>query len=200
MNYIEIKSLSDKTRSDGGRLFGVSEFIYNLCMILVWITAIIGGIISLVVMINVHFLAGLGVALITAVVCFINYIIAVLTTHVAKVLVHTSYSNIGILELLNEINSKKENNLDFLNKNNTQNINQQSTPSTSTPAPSSSTTKITSVEINSMSTAKNKLIDLGFNVNLVRTTDGKTRYEVKKDTTVEFFYSPEDLINFAKNK
>jgi len=197
MNYIEIKSLSDKTRSDGGRLFGVSEFIYNLCMILVWIAAIIGGIISLVVMINVHFLAGLGVALLTAIFCFLNYIVAVLTTHVAKVLVHTSYSNIGILELLNEINSNNKNNLEVLNKNDSLDTNQK-TVSTSSGI-STPTSQAASTEINSMASAKSKLIDLGYTVNLIRATDGEFRYEVKKDTTFEFFYSPEDFINYAKN-
>ena len=187
MNTNDIKSLSEKTRNDGARLFGVSEFIYTCSIIFGWLMGIVGGIISLVVIFKVDFLAGMGIALLTAIFCFINYIIAVLTTHVAKVLVHTSYSNIGILELLNKENS---------NNNQENLIKQEYSNSASSkpiyhpqqPSNNSSTFSI-----------KNKLIDLGYTVNESTTSEGKTKYEVKKGTTVEYFYSAEDFVNFAKS-
>jgi hypothetical protein len=136
MNANEIKSLSEKTRNDGARLFGVSEFIYTCAIIFGWIIGIIGGLLALITIFKLNFWAGMGIALLTAIFCFANYIIAVLTTHVAKVLVHTSYSNIGILESLSQIaisnQEKNAMNSDSRNNNNWANDfkNQQPTSST----------------------------------------------------------------------
>ena len=46
-------------------------------------------------------------------------------------------------------------------------------------------------------TLKNKLIGLGYIVNESTTSDGKTKYEVKKGTTVEYFYSAEEFAFYA---
>ena len=187
MNTNEIKSLSEKTRNDGARLFGVSEFIYTCAIIFGWLMGIIGGILSLVIIFQVNFLAGMGIALLTAIFCFINYIIAVLTTHVAKVLVHTSYSNIGILELLNKenLNNNQENLVksEYSNSANSKPIyhSQQSSNNSST------------------FTIKNKLIDLGYTINESTTFEGKVKYEVKKGTSVVYFYSAEEFVNYAKS-
>ena len=185
MNTTEIKTLSEKTRIDGGRLFGVSELIYTCAIIFGWIMGIIGGILSLVIIFQVNFLAGMGIALLTAIFCFINYIIAVLTTHVAKVLVHTSYSNIGILELLNKENTN--NNQENLVKSEYSNS-ANSKPIYHSQQPSNNTSTFT---------LKNKLIALGYIVNESTTSDGKTKYEVKKGTTVEYFYSTEEFAFYA---
>jgi len=187
MNTNEIKSLSEQTRNDGARLFGVSEFIYTCAIIFGWIMGIIGGILSLVIIFQANFLAGMGIALLTAIFCFINYIIAVLTTHVAKVLVHTSYSNIGILELLNKENSNntKENYVkpEYSNSTNSKPIYQ---PQQSSNNPSTFT-------------VKNKLIDLGYIINESTTSEGKTKYEVRKGTSIVYFYSDEEFVNYAKS-
>lgn len=101
MRIDEMASLSTKAREDGKRLFGVCDFLYKLAIFGVWVIAILGGCTSLYAFSHSAYLA-LGVALITAAVCFINYMIAVLTTHVAKVLVHTSFATVGLLELMSE--------------------------------------------------------------------------------------------------
>lgn len=99
--YLEdIKSLSEKTREDGKRLFGVSELIYKIAIIGISLIGIVGWIAALFAMQEVGFWFGFSIAFFTFLVCFISYIIAVLTTHVAKVLVHTSFSNVAILEYL----------------------------------------------------------------------------------------------------
>lgn len=104
MNLEDIKSLSEKTREDGKRLFGVCEFIYKIAMIGVWFIGIVGGLAALMAMAQTSFWLGLGIAIIVFIICFINYIIAVLTTHVAKVMVHTSFASVGVLEHLTQAN------------------------------------------------------------------------------------------------
>jgi hypothetical protein len=100
MNLEDIKSLSERTRDDGKRLFGVCEFIYKIAMIGVWFIGIVGGVTALIAMVKASFWIGFVIGIFVFIVCFVNYIIAVLTTHVAKVLVHTSFSNVAILEHL----------------------------------------------------------------------------------------------------
>jgi uncharacterized membrane protein len=58
-------------------------------------------------MAKASFWLGLGIAILVLIICFINYIIAVLITHVAKVMVHTSFASIGILEHLQNIKNKE---------------------------------------------------------------------------------------------
>ena len=101
MRIEDMASLSTKAREDGKRLFSVCDFLYKSAIFVVWIIALIGGVISLYSF-TVSVYLGLGVALITVAICFINYMVAVLTTHVAKVLVHTSFATVGLLELISE--------------------------------------------------------------------------------------------------
>jgi hypothetical protein len=68
MNTNEIKSLSDKIRNDGARLFGVSEFIYTYALKFGWLMGIIGGILSLIIIFQINFLAGIGIVLLTAII------------------------------------------------------------------------------------------------------------------------------------
>jgi len=103
MNQQEIIELSQKAREDGARLFTVCESIYKTLMLCMWGTAIIGGIAAISAM-SVHFLLGVGVGLFVAALCFIQYVIAVLVTHTAKVLVHTSFATVGVLEQVSQKN------------------------------------------------------------------------------------------------
>jgi hypothetical protein len=96
----DIKSLSTKSREDGKRLFGVCDFIYKLAMVGVWLIGIVGALASVSLIIKDSLWPGIGLAIIVFIICFANYMLAVLTTHVAKVLVHTSFANIAILEHL----------------------------------------------------------------------------------------------------
>ena len=104
MNLEDIKSLSDKTREDGKRLFGVCDFIYKVAIIGIWFVGIVGSIAAIFAIFNANVWVGIGVAVVVLSTCFINYVIAVLTTHIAKVLVHTSFSNLAILEHINKLN------------------------------------------------------------------------------------------------
>jgi hypothetical protein len=97
MNVQELTNLSQKTREDGKRLFGVCELIYNISMVVIWAIGIVGGIASLGMM-SFSVPMGIGMALVVAAICFFNYMIAVLSTHVAKVMVHTSFATLGLLE------------------------------------------------------------------------------------------------------
>jgi hypothetical protein len=105
MNLEDLRTLSEKTREDGKRLFGVCEFIYKTAMMVVWAVGGLGLIGGLMAM-SSSFWAGIGVLVLTFAFCFFNYVIAVLTTHVAKVMVHTSFANLGILEHLKNSNQE----------------------------------------------------------------------------------------------
>lgn len=107
MNLEDIKTLSEKTREDGKRLFGVCEFIYNVAIIGIWFVGIVGTIAAIFAMFNANFWIGFGIAVIVLIICFINYVIAVLTTHIAKVLVHTSFASVAILEHLQKSNNNE---------------------------------------------------------------------------------------------
>lgn len=99
MNFKDIESLSKKTRADGTRLFGVCETIYEIAMVGIGIVAIIGSIASVVAG-NIVFFWGCIIAVCTVGFCFMSYMLAVIATHVSKVMVHTSFSSIAILEHL----------------------------------------------------------------------------------------------------
>ena len=101
MNLEDLASLSKKSREDGKRLFGVCDLIYKIAIVGIWFFGIIGGIAAIYMMKTLP-MVGFGIAMFVAAVCFLNYVIAVLMTHVAKVLVHTSFANLGILEFLTE--------------------------------------------------------------------------------------------------
>jgi hypothetical protein len=100
MNFEDIKSLSEKTREDGRRLFGVCEFIYKISLILIWFIGIAGGISALTAMFKANFWVGFGIAVFVFLICFFYYIVTVLFTHIAKVMVHTSFTSVAILEHL----------------------------------------------------------------------------------------------------
>ena len=107
MTLDDIKSLSEKTRSDGKRLFGVCEFIYTIAIIGIWFVGIVGGIGAIFAIKEMGIWFGIGIGLVVLVICFVNYVIAVLTTHIAKVMVHTSFASIAILEHLNKTNTNE---------------------------------------------------------------------------------------------
>ena len=107
MELSEINELSQQTRVDGKRLFGVAEAIYKFAISINWFIGIVGGIASVVTMGNGGAGIGFGfvIAIITLSICTFNYMIAVLSTHIAKVLVHISFASIGTLDAL----SKRDN-------------------------------------------------------------------------------------------
>lgn len=101
MNLEELASLSKKSREDGKRLFVVCDLIYKIAMLSILFFAIIGGV-AAIYMFKTFPTVGVVICLVVAAVCFVNYMIAVLMTHVAKVLVHTSFASVGVLEHLSE--------------------------------------------------------------------------------------------------
>jgi len=178
-----------RIRADALRLISVSDFLYTCAKIIGWAIGIIGGISAVVAFFTVNFLTGIGILLITAFVCFANYILAVLSTHVAKVLAHTSHSTIGILELLTKVTltSAIDNNL--------------STKNFTPPAQNTETLSNKTVNFNStfITKYKSKLTELGYKVSESTSSDGITKYEVSKGEILEIFYTDQDFINYAKN-
>ncbi len=103
----EKKEIILKGQSDGARLFRVAQTIYTALIVLNWIIAI-GGVITSIVLFAAAADAGsygrgaalalaFGALLGTVITCVINYAIAVLTTHSAKVLVHLLFSSLALL-------------------------------------------------------------------------------------------------------
>lgn len=101
MTEQEFQELTHQTRIDGKRLFGVSEYLYKAAIFINWIIAIGGGLIA-IYFLTTEYAKGMAfiVALIVVPVCLVNYILAVLSTHIAKVLVHTSLGTIALVEIL----------------------------------------------------------------------------------------------------
>lgn len=97
MEKIDFEILSRRTKADGKRLFDVCELIYKLAIFIIWIVAAIGTIATIMALQKSAAVA-LAVGLGTAIFCFLNYMLAVLSTHVAKVMVHNSFATLGLLE------------------------------------------------------------------------------------------------------
>ena len=100
METSDIKELSKQARIDGKRLFGVSEFLYKFAIVVNWTIAIVGicAVIGLFAQGDYGIIAAILVAVIVTFVCVLNYMLAVLSTHIAKVLVHTSLACVALVE------------------------------------------------------------------------------------------------------
>lgn len=98
MNLEDVKVLSAKTREDGQRLFGVCEVLYIISMVVTVLFGLIGVAGAVIASINVSVWLGIGIAVFTLIFCIFGYMIAVLTTHLGKVAVHTSFASVGLLE------------------------------------------------------------------------------------------------------
>jgi hypothetical protein len=55
------------------------------------------------------------------------------------------------------------------------------------------------IEVVDSSSAKDKLVSLGYKISYVRGLDGKSKYEVKKNSEVNYFSTPEEFIDYAKS-
>jgi hypothetical protein len=102
MNINDLESLAQKTREDGARLFGVCELIYKISLVFLWLLGIIGVILTIFILSQIGFIAALATGLSFAFFILIGYAFAVLTTHVSKVLVHTSFASIAIAERITQ--------------------------------------------------------------------------------------------------
>jgi hypothetical protein len=98
----EQSELVQMARADGKRFYDVAEGIYKFLTEANWVTGVAGVLLAIVVMVagkrEFGFVAGVIVLAGTALVCAGNYVVAVLATHGAKVLVHILFSNIAIME------------------------------------------------------------------------------------------------------
>jgi hypothetical protein len=92
---------SDRPAKDAKRLYNVAEAIYTMLIIFNWVIGIGGGLMALGWFIGatterrepaVWVYAGVVTLLITGIICLFNYAVAVLSTHVAKVLSNISLS------------------------------------------------------------------------------------------------------------
>jgi hypothetical protein len=97
--------LSQQARLDGRRLFRVADTVYKVLIVINWVVGVMGGLAALMLLMvgigqgtALGLFAAIVVAAITALACFINYVIGVLLTHTAKVMVHTSLATVGLLE------------------------------------------------------------------------------------------------------
>ena len=127
MNKGDIRTLAFNARNDGTRLYGVSELVYKISIIGVWIVGIIGVITSIFAISQVGFFYGLITSICFFIICFILYVVAVLSTHVAKVLVHTSFASVAIIEHI----SQNSTNINF--QGNAPNSLQAITPQSTSP-------------------------------------------------------------------
>jgi hypothetical protein len=91
----------DRPAKDAKRLYTVAEAIYTMLIIFNWVIGIGGGLMALGWFIGatterrepaVWVYAGVVTLLITGIICLFNYAVAVLSTHVAKVLSNISLS------------------------------------------------------------------------------------------------------------
>jgi hypothetical protein len=99
MEQSDLKELSSKARIDGRRLFHASETIYNISIRLTAVIGIVGVISSFVALIDgPGVVAALLIATLTAVLCYLFYLVTVVSTHVSKVLVHACLATIAIAE------------------------------------------------------------------------------------------------------
>ncbi len=110
MNSQDIKSLAVKAREDGSRLFGVCELIYMISIIGVWIVGIVGVLTTVIAIAQAGLLFGVAIGFSFFIFCAVIYVGAVLSTHVAKVLVHTSFASVAIIEHLSQSSSIKHQN------------------------------------------------------------------------------------------
>lgn len=98
MTPAEISVLSGQSRLDAGRLSGVADFIYKVSIIFGWLMGGIGIILALVAVFGRNIGVGLIVLIVTLILCGINYICAVLATHIAKVLANISMAALVLVE------------------------------------------------------------------------------------------------------
>jgi len=107
ISAIERAEIVQAGQADGQRLFAVATVIYKGLIILNYILAVIGGLVGLGMIEGamradygggMMFFMAVGVLVGTAIACAINYAAAVLSTHVAKVLVHILFANLAIMD------------------------------------------------------------------------------------------------------
>ena len=99
----EKDELAQRSRQDGLRLFKVAEGIYKFLITMNWITCIAGVAAAIVAFAmsdgsSFGVSSGLMILLLTIFACIVNYVVAVLSTHIAKVLVHLLFTNVAIME------------------------------------------------------------------------------------------------------
>ena len=97
-NQDEINEIVRKGKNDGVKLINVSATIYTVLIVFNWILGVGGGIGSFVLMSKEGFGPGIALGIGVVVICSIIYAGAVLSTHVAKVLVHLLFANLANLE------------------------------------------------------------------------------------------------------
>ena len=100
MEKPDIMKLVQSTRTDGERLINAADTIYSISMVVIGSIGLIGVISGLITLTAKGFGLAMGLAILfsTAIFCFLSYLFVVMSTHVAKVLVHSSFSTAALLE------------------------------------------------------------------------------------------------------
>jgi hypothetical protein len=95
----KINELAETVKIDGKALYNASNLIFVIFMIFNVLCGMGGILLSLQLSKGMYGETGMILGLLlTAIVCFLQYIFAVLSTHVAKVLVLNLYTNMAILK------------------------------------------------------------------------------------------------------
>ena len=94
----EISEIVVKGQQDGAQLFRVADAIYSVLIGLDVVVGILGVLLFFTAMDRNGIGPALGVAIATTIICAVGYAGAVLTSNMAKVLVHLLFSNLALLD------------------------------------------------------------------------------------------------------
>ena len=101
METLDINEIVEKGKTDGRDLYRAVNFLHKLGNIIIAILTIAALIFSFYTLTNEGFLGFILIVLISALVISVVYAIHLITTNIAKVLVHTLFSNLAILSTIN---------------------------------------------------------------------------------------------------
>jgi membrane-bound ClpP family serine protease len=98
MDKTEIDELVTKSRTDGARLYQVSDWLYKLLVVLTALVGLLGLVLSFVAAGSGGPVALVGGLVATCIVVLLLYSAAVLSTHLSKVLVHLLFVSLANLD------------------------------------------------------------------------------------------------------
>lgn len=176
-----LETISIKTRRDAEKLNDALDTVDTINKIFLWIIAIAGVIFSFAAAQFGGPIAFIMVALSTAIVCALVYLVAILSTHVAKVLSNNSILSLGILENQNREHDKlPAPQPRTIEKTKTENSDNEAMPTIKT--------------IKSLEDAITLLKQRGMTLN----SDTNHKYIVQQEGISRYYETDESLINFAE--
>ena len=107
MTNTEIDEIVSKGQTDGATLYKVVDILHRITIVLNWLIAAVGVVLSFFAANSVGFGGFIAGLFFTSIFCAILYAGAVLSSHGAKVLVNISFSNLALLELVRNSSAPK---------------------------------------------------------------------------------------------